>query len=116
MRLKWFLIALLCAMLVPSLRAKPKGLGTVGGQVVDTGGRAVPGARVTLQASDGRDSQITETNQQGRFWFASLPEGQYDVRAYRKGRISEWRQNVWVSPGHQTNVTLHLRPKKSARH
>ena len=116
MRFRWLLAGFLCVVLVPCLCAKPRGLGTVGGMVVEANGKAVSGARVILQASDGQDSQTTETNGQGHFWFASLPEGQYDVRAYRRGRISEWRQNIWVSPGRQTNVTLHLGAKASARH
>ncbi|MDE3109892.1 MAG: carboxypeptidase regulatory-like domain-containing protein [Acidobacteriota bacterium] len=82
---------------------------------MDTHGKPVSGARVILQESGGQDPQVTETNDKGQFWFASLPEGQYDVRAYHLGRISEWRQNLWVSPGRQTNVTLHLHAKASAR-
>lgn len=116
MRFRWLLIGLLCAALAPCLHARHHGLGTVGGRVVDAHGKAVSRARVMLQASDGQDAQATETNDRGHFWFASLPEGQYDVRAYHRGRVSEWRQNVWVSPGRQTNVTLHLRAKASARH
>ena len=49
---------------------------------------------------------------EGRFWFASLPEGQYSVRASDGSRVSEWRQGVWVAPGEQTNIVLHLRSKK----
>ena len=100
---------------VGSLAApSPTGLGTVGGQVVDSQGNPVSDARVTLQDSDGGHLQSTETNTQGHFWFPSLPEGQYSVRASDRGRISEWRQNVWVSPGRQTDVTLKLRPKNRA--
>ena len=90
------------------------GLGTVGGQVLDPKGKPVADARVTLQDSEGGHLQTTETNTQGHFWFPSLPEGQYSVRASDRGRVSEWRQNVWVSPGHQTDVTLQLRPKNQA--
>ena len=90
------------------------GLGTVGGQVLDLKGKAVADARVTLQDSEGGHLQTTETNTQGRFWFPSLPEGQYSVRASDPGRVSQWRQNVWVTPGHQTDVTLQLRPKNQA--
>lgn len=114
MRIRWVLIGILCAALAPCLKARTRGLGTVGGTVVDASGRIVAGARVMLQASDGQDSQTTETNQHGQFWFASLPEGQYDVRAYYNGRVSEWRQNVWVSPGHQSTITLRLRSKAQA--
>jgi len=114
MRLKWFPVVSMCAVLAAgSLSAAPAtGLGTVGGQVLDTKSKPVPDARVILQDSEGGHLQTTQTNTQGHFWFPSLPEGQYSVRASDPGRISEWQQNVWVSPGRQTEVTLHLRPHK----
>ena len=71
-------------------------------------GKPVADARVTLQDTEGGHLKTTETNSQGHFWFPSLPEGQYSVRASDQGRVSEWRQGVWVSPGQQTDVTLHL--------
>ncbi len=105
---------LLWAALAVSAGAAPQttGLGTIGGQVVGPDGKAINGARVTLQSSDGGHPETTETNAQGRFWFPSLPSGLYDLRAYFKGRWSEWRRNVWVNPGRQTSVTLRLRSKK----
>jgi Carboxypeptidase regulatory-like domain len=114
MRLRLVIAGLLCAALTVGVGAvpRPAGLGTVAGQVLGSNGKAVAGARVTLQAAEGRRLQTMDTNNQGRFWFASLPEGQYAVRASYEGRVSEWRQNVWVAPGEQTNVVLHLRPKK----
>jgi hypothetical protein len=115
MRLKSFLAAsLYAALAVGSLAApSPAGLGTVGGQVLDPKGKPVADAHVTLQASDGGHLQTTETNAQGHFWFPFLPEGQYSVRASDHRRVSEWRQNVWVSPGRQTDITLHIRPQES---
>jgi len=94
--------------------AQSTGQGTIGGQVLGTDGKAVSGARVTLQPSDGRRAKITETNDDGRFWFPSLARGLYDVRAFHDGRWSDWRRNVWVERGKQSNVTLRLRPKKPA--
>src|SRR5215472_1227360 len=102
--------SLYAALAVGSLAAPSRaGLGTVGGQVLDLKGKPVARAHVTLQASDGDQLQTTQTNNEGHFWFPFLPEGQYSVRASDQGRVSEWRQNVWVSPGRQTDVTLHLR-------
>jgi hypothetical protein len=111
MKLKWLLTASLYAMLAAGSLAAPSpaGLGTVGGQVLDLKGKPAADAHVTLQSSDGDHLQTTETNTQGRFWFPFLPEGQYSVRASDPGRVSEWRQNIWVSPGHETDITLHLR-------
>jgi Carboxypeptidase regulatory-like domain len=90
------------------------GSGTIGGKVLGTNGKAVDGARVTLQPSDGRRAQTTETNEDGHFWFPSLARGLYDVRAFAGGKWSDWRRNVWVERGKQSNVTLRLRPKKPA--
>jgi protocatechuate 3,4-dioxygenase beta subunit len=114
MRLRLVIAGLLCTALTVGVGAlpPPAGLGTVAGQVLDSNGTAVVGARVTLQAAEGHRLQTTDTNDQGRFWFASLPEGQYGVRAVYEGHVSEWRQNVWVAPGQQTNLVLHLQPKK----
>jgi hypothetical protein len=110
MKHKWLLTMSFCAVFAAiSFGA---GVGTVGGQVVDAKGKPVADARVTLQASEGGHLQTSQTNASGRFWFASLPEGQYSVRASDSGRISEWRQNVWVATGRETDVTLHLKPSK----
>ena len=116
MRPTWLLTASLYSMLaIGSLAApSPSGMGTVGGQVLDLKGNPVANAHVTLQASDGDQLQTTETNTQGRFWFPFLAEGQYSVRASDPGRVSEWRQGVWVSPGHETDVTLHLRRRQNS--
>lgn len=114
MRLKLLAITSLFAFIaVTTVSALPPvGLGTVGGQILNAQGTPVAAALVTLQASDGGQLQTTQTNTQGRFWFASLPEGQYSVRASNHGLVSEWRQNVWVAPGRETDVALHLRAAK----
>lgn len=117
MRLKWLPVISLCAVLAAGGLAapSPSGSGTVGGQVLDVKDKPVANAHVTLQATEGDQLQTTETNTQGRFWFPFLPEGQYSVRASDPGRVSEWRQGVWVAPGRQTNVTLHLHPPQKSR-
>jgi len=53
MKLKWVLTASIYTMLAVGSLAEPSGLGTVGGQVLDSTGKPVASARVTLQASDG---------------------------------------------------------------
>jgi hypothetical protein len=114
MKLNWFLLGFLCVAVAASVNARPRpgGLGTIGGQVLNAGGKPVAGAHVTVQSTEGAKLQVTDTNDQGRFWVPSLPEGQYSVRASDAGRVSEWRQGVWVAPGEQTNVVLHLHPKR----
>lgn len=116
--MRFALLAVVCALAAclaaAGAWAQASGEGTLGGQVLGTDGKAAVGARVTLQPSDGRRAETTETNDEGHFWFVSLPRGLYDVRAYHDGRWSDWRRNVWVERGKQSNVTLRLRPKKPA--
>jgi len=114
MRCNFLFAGFLCAVVAisASATARPGGVGTIGGQVLTAEGKPVAGAHVTLQATEGGHLQVTDSNDKGRFWFISLPEGQYSVRASDGSRVSEWRQGVWVAPGEQTNVVLHLRPKK----
>ena len=116
MRHRLFFAMLLCAAIVGSAGAAPQpgGLGTIGGQVLNASGKPVAGAHVMVQTTDGHHIETATTNAQGHFWVAALPEGQYDVRAFYDGHVSEWRQGVWVAPGEQTNVLLHLSPQRSA--
>jgi hypothetical protein len=116
MRTRVLAVGLLLATLAAGAGAAPQtaGLGTVGGSVLGPNGQAIEGARVTLQSSDGTRPETTVTNAEGRFWFPMLPKGLYDVRAYSKGRASEWRKNVWVEPGRQNTVALRLQSKKPA--
>jgi hypothetical protein len=116
MRIKWPWV-LVASLAIGAYGLAAAGMGTVGGKVVDAKGSPVADARVTLQASEGSHLQTAQSNQDGKFWFASLPEGQYAVRASDHDRISEWRQDVWVAPGKETDVVLHLHsPKPSSAH
>jgi len=115
MRYQFLFAMLLCAAIVGSAGAAPQtgGLGTIGGQVLNADGKPAASAHVMVQSADGHHIESATTNTQGHFWVAALPEGQYDVRAFYEGRVSEWRQGVWVTPGEQTNVLLHLSRQKS---
>jgi len=85
-----------------------KGLGTLAGTVVSASGKPVADARVTSQGADGTLPKSTTTNAQGRFFFPELKNGYYDVRAYRSGAWTEWKHNIEVKTGKQTDVKLQL--------
>jgi len=93
-------------------RAGDTGMGTVAGTVINSSGKPVPGARVTLQGADGTAPQTTQTNTHGRFFFPELDHGYYDVRAYSNGAWSGWKHNVEVKTGKQTEVELRIIPPK----
>jgi hypothetical protein len=87
------------------------GMGTLAGTVVNEHGRPVAGASVTMQNADGLSPHATTTNAEGRFFFPELEHGYYDVRAATKTSRSEWKHNIEIKTGKQTEVRLELRPK-----
>ncbi|MGH9711964.1 MAG: carboxypeptidase-like regulatory domain-containing protein [Candidatus Acidiferrales bacterium] len=97
------IVALACAS-----AADIKGLGTLAGTVIGVNGKPVADARVTSQGADGSLPQSTMTNADGRFFFPELKNGYYDVRAYHNGAWSEWKHNIEVKTGKQTEVKLKL--------
>ena len=92
--------------------ADEAGMGTLAGTVIGPSGRPIVGARVTSQEAGGSHPGLTTTNAQGRFFFPELTRGYYDVRAYANGAWSEWKHNIEVKTGKQTDVTLRIPPKK----
>jgi hypothetical protein len=68
----------------------------------------VANARVIMQTASGGSPDATTTNDRGRFFFPQLPHGYYDVRASFSGKSSDWKQNVEVRTGKQTDVTLRV--------
>lgn len=87
------------------------GMGTLAGTVVNSQGKPVANASITMQNADGQSPHATTTNREGRFFFPDLPHGYYDVRASTHSARSEWKHNVEIVTGKQTEVTLRLVPK-----
>jgi hypothetical protein len=85
-----------------------KGMGTLAGTVMGVNGKPVTDARVISQGADGTSPQSTTTNAQGRFFFPELKNGYYDVRAYHNGAWTDWKHNIEVKTGKQTEVKLQL--------
>jgi hypothetical protein len=109
LRLAVFFLA--AAFFAWALPADTGGIGTLAGTVVGPNGRPVAGARVTSQEAGGSHPSATTTNAQGRFFFPQLAHGYYDVRAYSNGAWSEWKHNIEVKTGKQTDVRLQIHAK-----
>jgi Carboxypeptidase regulatory-like domain len=97
--------------LVSTALAQEDGMGTLSGVVLDAKGRPVEGARVIMQTASGGAPEATRTNGHGRFFFPQLIHGYYDLRASSAGRSSDWKHNIEVRTGKQTNVALRLARK-----
>ena len=81
-------------------------LGRINGRVTDKQGGAIKGAEVTLIAND-QKSRATTTDQEGKFVFDSLPEGNFDLRVSASG-FTTHRQHVnWGSgSGDQSEIVF----------
>ena len=110
--LKAILGAVLLCLAVPAARAQSsshaEAVGNISGTVLDSHGRPVADASVTIQTSDGLHPHATHTDSSGRFQFDRWATGQYDLRAYHKGLYSSWDQRVVIRSKKTTEVTLRL--------
>lgn len=84
-------------------------MGTLAGVVLSAQGKPVAGASVMMQTATGGSPHATVTNSEGRFFFPELIHGYYDLRATHKGWVSDWKHNIEVNTGKQTEVKLQLR-------
>jgi uncharacterized GH25 family protein len=110
------IFVLFCALLaIPALAPAQNlfGLGALEGKVLDSGGKPVADASVTIQTSDGLHPHATRTDASGHFEFQRYSAGQYDLRAYYKGSFTEWSKRMLIRPKKTTEVTLKL-PAASA--
>ncbi len=82
--------------------------GTLEGTVLDSHGKALSGATVTIQTSDGRHPHATRTDARGHFEFLRFEVGQYDVRAYINGSYSDWAKRVVIRSMKPNSITLRI--------
>lgn len=85
-------------------------IGTIAGTVVDSHGKPVADATVTMQTSYGQSPSATHTDSNGHFVFARYETGQYDLQAYWHGMFSDWTKRVVIRSDKTTEITLRLPP------
>jgi protocatechuate 3,4-dioxygenase beta subunit len=102
---------LLIAALGIAATASAKGpIGELKGTVLDSRGKPVADATVTMQTSDGNHPHATHTDANGHFEFTRFETGQYDLRAYANGMFSEWTKRVSIRSKKTAEVTLRMPP------
>jgi uncharacterized membrane protein len=102
---------LLAATLGIAPTASARGsIGELKGMVLDSQGKPVADATVTMQSSDGKHPYATHTDASGHFKFARFETGQYDLRAYSGGMFSQWTKRISIRSKKTTEVTLRMPP------
>src|SRR5256712_7641260 len=82
--------------------------GSVTGVVTDPQGGTVPGADVTLTDVATKSPRTTTTNDSGRYHFASVPVGNYDITISKAGFKTHKAAAQKVSVGSQLTVDVAL--------
>ncbi len=98
------IFALLCAPLAPAQQAAR---GQITGTVHDTADAAVSGARIYLVSTQQAAMQTTQSDSAGRFHFANVAVGSYEVRVTRVD-FANRRVAARVTAGDTTDVPVVL--------
>jgi hypothetical protein len=111
-RVALLLAALFCLFAVTpsSLFGQAASTGTVAGTITDPSGGAIVGATVTLTDTATSSARTSATNESGRYFFANVVPGKYNVSVSKTGfRVSKLNdQEVTVGAALTLNVVLEI--------
>jgi len=103
-------LAIVTGVAVPTAKAQSSIAGTVVGQVHDASGAAVPGVSVRIVDLATGNSFATSSNDTGRYEFATVAPGKYDI-SFSKSGFSEYKirsQDVKIGIVLTANATLEV--------
>jgi hypothetical protein len=101
------LAALVCLCAPPILAQQTVTSATLGGRVEDAAGAGLPGALVTVNNLDTNQTQTATTDDDGRYRFAYLPAGPYELTIERAG-FDTLRRRLTLTLGQALDVPLRL--------
>ncbi len=101
------LAALVCVSAPAVLAQQTVTSATLGGRVEDAAGAALPGALVTVNNLDKNQTQTATSDADGRYRFAYLPAGPYELTAERAG-FDTLRRRLTLTLGQALDVPLRL--------
>jgi len=101
---------LLVAFFIPVFALGQVDQGAITGVVTDTIGAVIPGATVTLTASETGLTIQTKSNQSGNYTFSPIKIGDYSVSISVNGFQTLTRQNLHVDAQQRVQADLRLTP------
>src|SRR5213593_3401986 len=102
-------LLLFITLLACGAPAFAQGTGEIWGRVSAVTGEILDGATVTASNIDTGAYRETKTDGGGRFGFAALPSGRYQVTAVHEGFAGRRQDNIELQPGHRMQIELPLR-------
>lgn len=112
-RVSFLFVAALLAALVIAIApmaawGQATNTGTITGSVVDNTNAIVPDATVTITQTATGSTRTTTTNNEGRFAFANVDPGTYDIKVTKQGFASTVVTNQVVQVGLQLTENVKL--------
>ena len=104
------LLFLLFVCLVPMLLLAQTNRGRISGQITDSTGGAIPGAKVTIENLGTHVQTVLETNSDGNYVDPNVEPGVYSVRAEAAKFRSVLRDNVRVEVANDIKIDFQLVP------
>ncbi len=103
-----FVPVLLLTMLLAAVVFGQGYFGTVSGEITDSSGAMVPGAKVTLLDQQKGYHFAATSDNSGRYLFASVPPGSYSVSAELEGFEKAMRTGITLSVTENATANLRL--------
>ena len=105
-----FLVVAFCLLAAVSGWAQSASSGTVAGTITDPSGAVIPSATVTLTDASTNNSRNATTNAAGRYFFADVAPGNYNVSVSKAGfsTVKAENQSVQVGLSLTVNLALHV--------
>jgi len=107
-----FAWALLPLLVIGSLLSEAQVSANLSGRVTDQTGAAITAAAVTVTKIDTGMTRNTVTDQAGRYLFAALPVGRYEIRASKAGFAEQLRTGIVLVVGQDATADMSLRVGK----
>lgn len=108
MRIKAYLVGLVCLILGGQVLFAQVTTGTISGTVSDSTGAVLPGAKVVILNEDTGLSRTLQTDAAGRYSAPALSLGQYRVTAGNEGFQTKVRSGIAITVGREAVVNLQL--------
>ena len=102
------ILGIAALVLAPVFASAAGQVGTIHGNVVDSAGRPVAGALVTMVAGPVTLDRMVFTDSRGAFAFENLSPGEYTVQASMTRFAASPREKIFLSPGANAAMKINL--------
>ncbi len=105
-------LSLVALCLVPLLAQQ---MTTIEGQIIGTDGNPLPGAELKFERTDVKAEYSIKTDKDGKFKYATLPKGIYNVELLVDGVSIGRQEGIPTDPGHPIPLNINLQAAAAAQ-